>query len=167
MLGDGNFLQASGGRLCGGALTKALRDVLTAAKAGKESVASRGTAIGLFARDGQRFVATVIPLTLGARRNGSTSYSAAAAVFVRKAEVDLPMLIEAVANLYKLTPAETRILLAINKEARVPQVASMLVHIGNDRQKSSATRLREDRDQSTGRPRQVGRGLHGTTGSKS
>jgi DNA-binding CsgD family transcriptional regulator len=46
---------------------------------------------------------------------------------VRKAEVDLPMPIEVVANLYKLTPAQTRILLAIVKDGGgVPQVAAAL-----------------------------------------
>jgi DNA-binding NarL/FixJ family response regulator len=127
MLADADLLPAASGRLCAGTLTKILRDVLTAAGAGKASVASRSAAIGLFARDGQRFVATVIPLALGARGNGGTPYSAVAAVFVRKAEVDLPMPIEVVANLYKLTPAQTRILLAIVKDGGgVPQVAAAL-----------------------------------------
>jgi DNA-binding NarL/FixJ family response regulator len=126
MLADSYFLQTSGGRLCGGALALALRDVLTAAKAGKASGASKSAAIKAFAGDDQRFVATVIPLTFGARRNGGVSYSAAAAVFVRKAEADLSMPVDIVSNLYDLTPAETRILLAIIKGGGVPHVASML-----------------------------------------
>jgi hypothetical protein len=40
---------------------------------------------------------------------------------VRKAEVDLPMPIEVVANLYNLTPAQTRILLAIVTMAAVAE----------------------------------------------
>jgi hypothetical protein len=73
--------------------------VLAAARAGEASVGSKGIAVGLIARDGQRFVAEVMPLTSGARRNAGTFYSAVAAVFVREAELDLPMPLEAVANL--------------------------------------------------------------------
>jgi len=125
MLSDGDVLQATAnGKLFCGALTLALHDVLAAADGGAEVSASRGAAIGLFARNGQRFVATVIPLFRGAQC--STFHSAVAAVFVRKAEIDLPMPLEAVANLYKLTRAETRVLAAIVKGGGVREVACLL-----------------------------------------
>jgi len=125
MLSDGDLLQATAhGKLSCGALTQALHDVLTAAKGGTVLLASRGVAIALLASDGQRFVATVIPLSRNGRR--SPFHSAVAAVFVRKAEIDLPMPLEAVANLYKLTPAETRVLSAIVKRGGVPEVTCLL-----------------------------------------
>jgi hypothetical protein len=98
MLSDGDLLQATAnGKLSCGALTPALRDILTAANGGAAFPVLRGTAIGLLTRDGQRFVATVIPLSGNARRDRNKCHSAVAAVFVRKAEIDLPMPLEAVA----------------------------------------------------------------------
>jgi DNA-binding CsgD family transcriptional regulator len=127
MLSDGDLLQATAnGKLSCGALTSALRDVLTAANGGAAFPASRGAAIGLLTRDGQRFVATVIPLSRNAGRKRDKSHSAVAAVFVRKAEIDLTMPLEAVARLYKLTPAETRVLSAIVTGGGVPEVVCLL-----------------------------------------
>jgi DNA-binding CsgD family transcriptional regulator len=84
----------------------------------------RKAGAGLWRRNGQRFVATVIPFSRGAQR--STFHSAVAAVFVRKAEIDLQMPLEAVANLYKLTPAETRVLSALVKSDGVREAACSL-----------------------------------------
>jgi DNA-binding CsgD family transcriptional regulator len=125
MLSDGDLLQAAAnGKLCCGALTLALRNVLPAVDGATASPVLSGAAVGLFARNGERFVATVIPLSRGAQR--STFHSAVAAVFVRKAEIDLQMPLEVVADLYKLTPAETRVLSALVKVGGVREVACLL-----------------------------------------
>jgi DNA-binding NarL/FixJ family response regulator len=125
MLSDGDLLRATAaGKLWCGTLSSALSEVLMAADGGAAFPALSGAAIGLFARDGQRFVATVIPLSRGAQR--STFHSAVAAVFVRKAEIDLQMPLEVVADLYKLTPAETRVLSALVKVGGVREVACLL-----------------------------------------
>jgi DNA-binding CsgD family transcriptional regulator len=127
MLSDRELLQATAdGKLCCEALAPALHDVLTAANEGTALPASRGAAIGLLTRDGQRFVATVIPLSGNARRDRNKCHSAVAAVFVRKAEIDLPMPLDAVARLYKLTRGEARVLSAIVKSGGVPEVACLL-----------------------------------------
>jgi DNA-binding CsgD family transcriptional regulator len=71
-------------------------------------------------------VAHVLPLTSGARRRVGTSYSAVAAFFVRKAELDLPSPVEAMATCYQLTAAELRVLMAIVQVGGVPEVAPVL-----------------------------------------
>ena len=78
------------------------------------------------ARDGERYVAHVLPLTSGTRRKAGTSYSAVATVFVHKAVLDLPSPPEAVANEFQLTPAELRVLFAIIEVGGVPEVAEVL-----------------------------------------
>jgi hypothetical protein len=83
--------------------------VFAAAQAGDAAVGKRGIAIPLKARSGERYVAHVLPLTSGARRKAGVSYSATAAMFVRKATLDLPSPPEAVACEFNLTPAEVRV----------------------------------------------------------
>jgi len=47
-------------------------------------------------------------------------------VFVRKASLDLPSPLETIAGLFKLTPAELRVLMAIVEVGGVPEVAPVL-----------------------------------------
>jgi len=68
----------------------------------------------------------VLPLTSGARRKAGVSYSATAAMFIRKAGLDLPSPPEAVASEFKLTSAEVRVLFAIVQIGGVPEVAPVL-----------------------------------------
>ena len=90
------------------------------------AISSRGIVVPLTARDGSSYVAHVLPLTSGARRRTGQAYSAVAAVFVRKAELELPHPVEALAKRYGLTTGETRVLLAIVEIGGVPDVANML-----------------------------------------
>jgi|SRR5436190_13243255 len=60
------------------------------------------------------------------RRTVGASHSAVAAVFIRKARLDLPNCREMIGDLYELTPAETRVLVAIVEIGGVPRVASFL-----------------------------------------
>jgi DNA-binding CsgD family transcriptional regulator len=80
----------------------------------------------LSSRNGENFVAHVLPLTSGARRRVGMSYSAVAAFFVRKAELALPSPIEAMTTRYRLTAAELRVLMAIVQVGGVPEVAPVL-----------------------------------------
>jgi DNA-binding CsgD family transcriptional regulator len=90
------------------------------------AVGVKGIAVPLMALDGERHVAHVLPLTSGARRRAATSYAAAAAVFVQKATLDTPSPQELIVKLYKLTPAELRVLLAIVQVGGVPETAETL-----------------------------------------
>jgi DNA-binding CsgD family transcriptional regulator len=77
-------------------------------------------------QDGERYVAHVLPLTAGTRRKTGTPYAAVGAVFVRKAELDLQSPFEAIAQDFRLTPGELRVLFGIVDIGGVPQVASVL-----------------------------------------
>ena len=68
----------------------------------------------------------MLPLGGGNRRQATNCPGAAAAVFVSRAALDLPSPLETLATLYKLTPAELRVLMAIVEVGGVPEVAPML-----------------------------------------
>jgi DNA-binding CsgD family transcriptional regulator len=128
LIGEADVLRAGNGRLAaleakGG---RNLLEVFAAAQAGDAAVGKGGIAVPLTARSGERYVAHVLPPTSGARRKAGVSYAATAAVFVRKAGLDLPSPPEAVASEFKLTPAEVRVLFAIVQIGGVPEVAPVL-----------------------------------------
>jgi DNA-binding CsgD family transcriptional regulator len=78
------------------------------------------------AGEGTRYVAHVLPLTSGARRQAGATYAAAAAVFVRKAALDIPSPPEIIGKLFKLTPTELRVLLATVQVGGASEVAEAL-----------------------------------------
>jgi DNA-binding CsgD family transcriptional regulator len=78
------------------------------------------------AREGERYVAHVLPLTSGARRRAGTCYAAVAALFVHKAALEAPSPPEAIAKTFKLTPTELRVLLGIVQVGSVPETAAAL-----------------------------------------
>jgi DNA-binding CsgD family transcriptional regulator len=125
---EGGCLSAHGGRLRAADpdADHSLRHIFSAAEGGDPSVGVKGIAVPLKSRDGERYVAHVLPLTAGARRKTGTSYAAVAAVFVRKAELDLQSPFEAIAQDFQLTPAELRVLFAIVDVGGVPEVAPVL-----------------------------------------
>jgi DNA-binding CsgD family transcriptional regulator len=128
MLAEGGVIRTAGGKLLAAnpAASLALNEVFAAAGQGDTAVGSKGIALSLPSRDGGRYAAHVLPLTSGLRRRAGTTYAAAAAVFVRKAEVELPSLPEAIAKQYALTPSELRVLLAIVQIGGVPETAEAL-----------------------------------------
>jgi DNA-binding CsgD family transcriptional regulator len=128
LIAEANVLRATGGRIS--ALDPqsnlSLHQVVAAAEAGDAAVGKQGIAMPLTGRNGDCYVTHVLPLTSGARRKAGISYSATAAMFIRKADLDLPSPPEAVAAKYKLTPAEVRVLFAIVEIGGVPEVAPVL-----------------------------------------
>jgi DNA-binding CsgD family transcriptional regulator len=128
LIAEADVLRAPNGRIAAfdSEAGRNLLDVFTAAQAGDAAVGRSGIAMPLTARSGERYVAHVLPLTSGARRKAGVSYSATAAVFVRKAALDLPSPPEAVARRFSLTPAEVRVLFAIVEIGGVPEVAPVL-----------------------------------------
>jgi DNA-binding CsgD family transcriptional regulator len=127
---------------------KMLADTFATAGNGDAALGTRGISVPLVARDGERYVAHVLPLTSGARRQAGTSYAAVAALFVHKAALDAPSPPEAIAKAYRLTPMELRVLLAIVEVGGVPEVAEALgvagttvkSHLGRTYQKTGAKR---------------------------
>jgi DNA-binding CsgD family transcriptional regulator len=128
MLAEATVIKGFGGRLSATdpQADKTLSDVLAAADVGDGAVGASGIATPLRARDGERWAAHVLPLTSGARRRAHLSYSAVAAVFVRKAALDLSSPLQTICDLYDLTPAERRVLIAIVEIGGVPEVAPAL-----------------------------------------
>jgi DNA-binding CsgD family transcriptional regulator/PAS domain-containing protein len=128
MLGAGGFFRANGGRLIAGAVQfeQTLRDGVSAAADGNDEAEAGSIAIPLVAHDGERHVAHLLPLGSGARRRAGAVYDAAAALFVRRAELQSPPAPDVIAKTYNLTPAELRVLLGIVEIGGVPEVAVAL-----------------------------------------
>jgi DNA-binding CsgD family transcriptional regulator len=82
--------------------------------------------VPLITRDGARYVAHVLSLMSGERRDAGIGPAAVAAIFVRKAELDAPNAPEVIARSYQLTPTELRVLLAIVEIGGVPETAEAL-----------------------------------------
>lgn len=128
MIDGGATLRATGGKLTlnDPDADRGLRESLAAAAAGDVAIGAKGIAVPIGAGHDTRHVAHILPLTTGTRRKAGVAYSAIAAVFVCKAELDLPHPVEAMANAYKLTPAEIRVLMTIIQIGGVPEVAPVL-----------------------------------------
>jgi len=129
MLDAADFLRKTAcGRLAAGdaPVNAALRELLLAADAGDAAVGVKGIALPLTAHNGERYVAHVLPLTSGVRRDAGLAYNAVAALFVRKAALEAFTPSEVIGEMYQLTPTELRVLLAIVDVGGVPEVAASL-----------------------------------------
>jgi DNA-binding CsgD family transcriptional regulator len=128
LLGESSVLHSAGGKLAANdaGAEQTLHEVFLAAGSGDAAVGTKGTAVPLVTRDGERYVAHVLPLTSGGRRRAGASYAAVAALFVHKAALDTPAPPEVIARTFKLTPSELRVLLAIVEVGGAPEVAETL-----------------------------------------
>jgi DNA-binding CsgD family transcriptional regulator/PAS domain-containing protein len=128
MVDSASVARVAGGKFVAADATvdRALHDIFMNAESGDAAVGTKGIAVPLSSRDGERYVAHVLPLTSGVRRKASVAYSAVAAVFVRKAALELPHPLETIASTFKLTPAEMRVLMMIVQLGGVAEVAPVL-----------------------------------------
>jgi DNA-binding CsgD family transcriptional regulator len=128
MLKEASILRAEARRLVANdaQADQMLADTFATAGSGDAAVGIKGVAVPLLACDGERYVAHILPLTSGARRQAGASYAAVAAMFVHKAALDTVSPPEAIAKAYKLTPTELRVLLAVVEVGGVPEVAEAL-----------------------------------------
>jgi DNA-binding CsgD family transcriptional regulator len=128
MLGDGVVIRAAGSNFAAvdSHANATLHDIFMTADSGDAAIGTKGIAVPLGGREGERYIAHVLPLTSGERRKAGTAYSAVAAVFVRKAALELPHPLEALANAFELTPTEMRVLITIVEIGGVPEVAPVL-----------------------------------------
>jgi DNA-binding CsgD family transcriptional regulator/PAS domain-containing protein len=102
-------------------LSKAIADAI-----GDEAAVPGGHQVALPDEDGAGFVATVLPLDRGERRNLSSPFAAAAAVFVQDPTL-APMLPgEAFAKLYGLTGGELRVALALAPGLGLKEAADLI-----------------------------------------
>jgi DNA-binding CsgD family transcriptional regulator len=128
MLTQGVLARGSSGKLAlyDASAVRGLDEIFGIAESGDADVEPRGGAVPLTARDGEHYVAHVLPLTAGARRQASASFEAIAAVFVKKAALDMPSPQNIIAKFYKLTPTELRVLFGIVQVGGVPEVAESM-----------------------------------------
>ena len=128
MLDERCVLRTGGGKVAAveAEADRELNWVVATAGGGDAAVGVKGIAVPLTARDGERYMAHVLPLTSGERRRAGAGYAAVAALFVHKAALEAPSPLEALARLHKLTPSELRVLLAIVQVGGVPEVAEAL-----------------------------------------
>ena len=128
LLDERSVLRAGGGKVVAVAADadQELNQSLATVGGGDAALGVKGIAVPLTARDGERYVAHVLPLTSGERRRAGAGYAAVAALFVHKAELEIPSPPETIARLYKLTPTELRVLLAVVEVGGVPEVAEAL-----------------------------------------
>jgi DNA-binding CsgD family transcriptional regulator len=128
MLGEGELFRAVSGRLvaiCSQA-EQTLADIVATAAGGDAAIGISGVAVPLTTGSGQDYVAHVLPLTSGARREAGTSYAAVAAIFVHKAALDVRSPLELLAQRFRLTPSELQVLRAVVEVGGAPRVAKAL-----------------------------------------
>jgi DNA-binding CsgD family transcriptional regulator/PAS domain-containing protein len=128
IISAGDILRSVSGRLVArdAEVDKTLREIFAAAGQGDAALGTMGISVPLTGKDDEHYVAHVLPLTSGARRRASRTYTAAAALFVRRAALVVPSALEVIGKTFKLTPAELRVLLAIVEVGGVPEVAAAL-----------------------------------------
>ena len=150
ILAAGDILSVVAGRLVAfdAQVNGTLEEVFAAAGRGDAALGVKGIAIPLTVKSGERYVGHALPLTSGARRSAGVAYTAAAALFIRKAALVTPSPPEVIGRTFNLTPMELRVLLAIVEVGGVPQVAAALgvadstikTHLGRLFEKTGAKR---------------------------
>ena len=128
LLGEGAALCKASDRMrpTDAAAARALKEIVAAASKADQAAGIKGIAVPLRGRDGEPYAAHVLPLTSGTRRRVQAHYSAVAAVFIRKAEIETPSPPEVIAKHYQLTPTELRVLLAIVEIGGVRETSDAL-----------------------------------------
>lgn len=128
MVVQGKLLRIGHGRLAAvhPHASRMLLDAFAAAGRSDPAFGAHGVAVSLTPAQDERWLAHVLPLTSGARQQAGGAHSAAAAVFVRKAALDIPSPLETLTRLYKLTGSEVRVLHAVVETGGVPEIAAAL-----------------------------------------
>jgi DNA-binding NarL/FixJ family response regulator len=102
-----------------------LPDVIALARDGDAAVGADGIAVPLSSPP-EPWLAHILPLTTGARRQTGIAYAAVAAVFVHRASLETPSSMETMSKLYRLTPSELRVLAAVCEVGGIAAVAEVV-----------------------------------------
>lgn len=127
MLAEGTLVAARDGVLravaaeADGALADSLRSL-----GNRTADAPRRVAIRLSDHSEQNWIAHVLPLMDGARRQAADAYEAVAAVFVRGSSLAERSPLETLAHLYNLTAGEIRVVEALLRMSRLDDIAAAL-----------------------------------------
>ena len=126
LLNEGDILRISEERLM---ITDpnrdhAMREAYSSATSA--DVAASVATVPLISHGGEKWVAHMLSLNSGSRKRTGAAYSAVVALFVRKADLDLPVPIETMCKLFRLTPSESRVLAASLRIGVGTEIASVL-----------------------------------------
>jgi DNA-binding CsgD family transcriptional regulator len=109
------------------AADQSLGALLTACADGNDlAIGAGGGAIHLLSRSGGNYVAHVLPLNSGARRETGAPYRAVAALVVHNAAENLSSPPEVIAKAFGLTPREVGVLFALVEASGVAEMAEVL-----------------------------------------
>ncbi len=111
-----------------------------AAARGDAAVAELGVAVRVAGSDGRQFVAHVLPMTASRRREADGARGATAALFVRDADLAFPTAVKSMAEIFRLTPSETRVLHVV-LEAGGIAMTSLLLRLAESTVKSHLRRI--------------------------
>ncbi len=123
-----DFLRAEQGRLIATdpQLNRILRDAVAASILGDGAARSESIALPFVAHDGERFVGHLLPLTTGRRRETGIAYDATAVLFVGRASLDTTAASDIIRKIFRLSPAEARVLLTVVELGGVSETARRL-----------------------------------------
>ena len=128
MLSDGGLLRAIGGRLVAGTapVERTLRETAMTAREHGAPAERKGIVVPLRAGDGEHYIARALQLASAAPAGAGAATEAATAVFVRRAAMESPSPPDIIAETFRLTPTELRVLTALVDIGGVPDVAAAL-----------------------------------------
>ena len=126
ILAEGRVLRVSRGRLISGdaRVDSDLQIIFAAAAQGDSAVGTKGISLPAATDLPEPYVVHVLPLAAG--RRAAMGQAATAAVFVHRATLEAFSPPEAMAETFKLTMTELRVLFAIVEVGGVPEVAQVL-----------------------------------------
>lgn len=104
---------------------RALKGAFAAAERGDAALGIQGIEVVLATNGRCRHIAHILPLASDARRDAST-IGAVAALFINEILLALPSPLEKIAERYRLTPSELRVLSAVFDEGGVREIAARL-----------------------------------------
>jgi len=102
-----------------------LPEIIASARDGDTALGIKGIALPLSSPP-EPWLAHILPLTSGMRRDAGIAYAAVAAVFVHKASLETPSAMETMSKLYRLTPSELRVLAAMSEVGGISAVAQVV-----------------------------------------
>jgi DNA-binding CsgD family transcriptional regulator len=126
MLEDGRILRLRNDALATADSRPVLADVIAAAGDGDAGLGVSGTAVPLSAPPQTLWLAHILPLTSGARRQTGKNFAAVAAVFVHQTSLESPSSMQSMSKLYQLTPGEMRVLSAMGEVCGISAVSDVI-----------------------------------------
>jgi DNA-binding CsgD family transcriptional regulator len=123
-----DFLRTEQGRLvvADPLLNRILREALAGPPLGDDAAQRESIALPFVAQDGERFVGHLLPLTAGQRLATGIAYDATAVLFVTRASLESKAASDLIKKLYRLTPTETRVMLALVEFGGIPETSRRL-----------------------------------------